>query len=68
MLTRLRELFDKNDIIYKNQFGFQKNKSTTQAIFDLFTGVVDAIDKGNYACSTFYNFAIRHWGNCQKLV
>ena len=37
MLTRLLDFLDKNSIIYKHQFGFQKNnKSTTQAVFDLY--------------------------------
>ena len=57
MLTRLLDFLDKNNITYKHQFGFQKNKSTTQAVFDLYTRTVDALDKGNYACSVFLDFA-----------
>ena len=57
MLTRLLDFLDKNNIIYKHQFGFQKNKSTTQAVFDLYTRIVGALDKGNYACSVFLDFA-----------
>ena len=44
-------------MIYKHQVGFQKNKSTTQAVFDLYTRIADALDKGNYACSVFSDFA-----------
>ena len=45
---------------------FKKNKSTTEAIFDLYTRIVDALDntrivdaldKGNFACSVFLDFA-----------
>ena len=57
MLTRLLDFLDKNNIIYKHQFGFQKNKLTTQAVFDLYTRIADALDKGNYACSVFLDFA-----------
>ena len=35
MLTRLLDFLDKNNIIYQHQFGFQKNKSTTPAVFDI---------------------------------
>ena len=57
MLTRLLDFLDRNNIIYKHQFDFQKNKSTTQAVFDLYTRNVSALDKGNYACSVFLDFA-----------
>ena len=33
MLTRLLDFLDRNNIIYKHQFGFQKNKSTTRVCF-----------------------------------
>ena len=32
MLTRLLDFLDKNNIIYKHQFGFQKSKSTASSI------------------------------------
>ena len=51
MLTRLFDFLDKNNVIYKHQFDFQKNKLTSQAVFDLFTRIVDVFDKGNCACS-----------------
>ena len=58
MLTRLLDFLDKNNIIYKHQFGLKKkNKSTTQAVFDLYTRIVGALDKGDYACSVFFDFA-----------
>ena len=57
MLTRLLDFLDRNNIIYKHQFGFQKNKPTTQAVFDLYTRIVGALDKGDYACSVFFDFA-----------
>ena len=40
MLTRLTKFLDKNE---KHQFGFRKNKSTTQAVFDLYTRIADEL-------------------------
>lgn len=57
MLQRLTSFMEKNKIIYEHQFGFQKNKSTTLAVVDLYTKIVDTLDKGNYACSVFLDFA-----------
>ena len=57
MLNRLVRFLEKNKIIYEHQFGFQKNKSTTLAVVDLYTKIVNTLDKGNYACSVFLDFA-----------
>ena len=56
MLIRLIGFLE-NKIIYEHQFGIQKNKSTTLAIVDLYTKIVKTLDKGNYACSVFLDFA-----------
>ena len=57
MLKRLTSFMEKNKIIYEHQFGFQKNRSTTLAVVDLYTKIVNTLDKGNYACSVFLDFA-----------
>ena len=57
MLNRVIKYLDKNNIIYEHQFGFQKNKSTTLAVVDLYTKIVDSLNKNNYACSVFLDFA-----------
>ena len=57
MLTRLTKCLGKNQIIYKHQFGFQKNKSIGLAVLDLNTKTTKALDSGNYAASVFLNFA-----------
>lgn len=36
MQTRLVSYLEKNKIIYENQFGFQKNKSTSLAVLDMY--------------------------------
>ena len=40
-----------------NKIGFQKNKSYTKAVFDLYTRVADALNKGNYVYNVFLDFA-----------
>ena len=55
MLTRLLDFLDKNNI-YKHQFGFQKNKLTTQAVFDLYTRIVGALG-GTMLVVCFLDFA-----------
>ena len=57
MLKPLTSFIEKNKIIYEHQFGFQKNRSTTLAVVDLYTKIVNTLDKGNYACSVFLDFA-----------
>ena len=57
MLTRLTKYLDKNKIIYEHHFGFQKNRSTALAVFDLSMRITKALDSGNYAASVFLDFA-----------
>ena len=57
MQLRLVKFLEDNKIIYKHQFGFQKNNSTSQAVLDLFSNIIKAIDEGKYACSVFLDFA-----------
>ena len=81
MLTRLSDFLDKNNIIYKHQFGFEKNKLTTQAVFDLYTRIVGVLE-GTMLVVCFWTLQ-KHlillttkycdqnsWykGNCQKVV
>ena len=56
MLFRLTKFLDTHNIIYEHQFGFQKNRSTTLAVFDLNTRIIKASDNGNYAASVFLDF------------
>ena len=43
--------------IFPKQYGFQKNKSTTLAVLDLYAKLINALDKGEYVCSVFLDFA-----------
>lgn len=51
--TRLNDFFVKNSIIKKQQFGFQKSKSTTLAAFQLIHNILLNIDK-KYLTSVLY--------------
>ena len=57
MLSRLTGFLEKSKIIYEHQFRFQKNKSTTFAVFYIFTEIVNSQEKGDLACSVFLDFA-----------
>ena len=57
LLNRLTGFLEKSKIIYEHQFGFQKNKSTTFAVLDIYTEIVNSLDKGDLACSVFLDFA-----------
>ena len=52
--VRLKKFLNKHNIIYIKQYGFQENKSTTPAIFDPCSKIINALDNGNYACNVFY--------------
>ena len=57
MFNRLVNFLEKREIIYENQYDFQKSKSTTHAVFDIHTRIVKALDQGNLASSVFLDFA-----------
>ena len=57
MQTRLVSYLEKNKIIYENQFGFQKNKSTSLAVLDMYSKIIEAIEQKKYMCNVFLDFA-----------
>ena len=57
MQRRLTKFLDQNKIIYEHQFGFQKNKSTTLVILDLYSQILQTLEKKKIACSVFLDFA-----------
>ena len=40
-------------VIFTQQFGFRKNYSTSQTLLNISQKIMDALDKGNYACGVF---------------
>ena len=57
MLSRLTSFLDKNKIIYKHQFEYQKKKSSTLAALDLNVWIAKSLNNGDHSTSVFLNFA-----------
>ena len=57
MQSRLVTFLDKNNIIYEHQYGFQKSKSTTHAIMDMYSKIIDDIENKKLSCNVFLDFA-----------
>ena len=53
MHERVISFLEKNNVIFNHQFGFQKNKSTTLAILDLQTKIIEAIEKNTSLVVSF---------------
>ena len=52
MFVRVLSFLDKENVIYKQQFGFRPKHSTTHAIISI-TEKIRALDKGKFACGVF---------------
>ena len=48
MLNRLLQFLNKNDILYKYQFGFRKNHATSNALTEVIDHIYKSLDEGNY--------------------
>ena len=48
MLNRLLQFLNKNDILYKYQFGFRKNYATSNALTEVIDHIYKSLDEGNY--------------------
>ena len=57
MHSRMTKFLDEHKILFKHQFGFQKNKSTTLAILDLYTKLVENIEGKYFSCCIFLDFS-----------
>ena len=57
MQERLVSYLNKYKIIYEHKYGFQKGKSTSLAIMDMYSNLVDAIENKQYSCGVFLDFA-----------
>ena len=57
MHNRLVKFLDQHKIIFEHQFGFQKNKSTSIAILDVCSQLINAADDKQSSCCIFLDFA-----------
>jgi hypothetical protein len=57
MHCRLTNFLDKYKIIFEHQFGFQTKKSTEYAILDVYSKIIDSIEKKETPCCIFLDLA-----------
>ena len=57
MHNRLMGYLEKYDMSFKHQFEFQKGKSTEHAILDLYSNIIQVIEKQEKASTIFLDFA-----------
>ena len=53
MHKRLYSFLEKNNILFRNQFGFRKNNSTVYALAQITEMIKVSIDKGKFECGIF---------------
>ena len=53
MFVRVLSFLDKENVIYKQQFGFRPKHSTMHAIISITEKIREALDKGKFACGVF---------------
>jgi len=51
--SRLNSFFIRNNIICEEQFGFRRGHSTSLAIVDIYSNILDNLDRKNYTCAVF---------------
>ena len=56
MYNRVIDFIEKNDILYKYQFGFRKGYGTNLAIITLVDKIVNGFENGNFVVGVFLDF------------
>ena len=56
MYKRLKSFLEKHDILYKYQYGFRTNHSTTNALVDVLEYIYGALNYGNYVIGAYVDF------------
>ena len=54
--TRLTSFLEQHNIISRHQYGFQRNKSTTDALSDLFEKIYDNLDNKQHTLAIYLDF------------
>ena len=54
---QLISFLNKQNILSENQYGFQKDKSTSLAILDLIQNITNSLNINNFSCNVFLDFA-----------
>ena len=53
MHKRLYEFLQEHNILFQNQYGFRKNRSTTYALLQITEKIKESIDNKKYGCGIF---------------
>ena len=53
MYARMISFIEKNEILYKAQYGFRKSHSTQHATLDIINSIQTNMDKGLFSCGIF---------------
>ena len=56
MYDRIMDFITKQNLLYKYQFGFRNNHSTSMALITLIDNIMSSIDKGNMVLGVFLDF------------
>ena len=48
MYVRINDFLESHNIIFNHQFGFQRNKSTSLAIYDVYAKLITAVEDKTY--------------------
>ena len=56
MYKRLKSFLEKHDILYKYQYGFRTNHSTTHELADVLKYIYSVLDGGNYVIKVYVDF------------
>ena len=51
--SRLNSFFIRNNVICEEQFGLWRGHSTSLAIADIYSNILDNLDRKNYTCAVF---------------
>ena len=54
---RVYDFFISHNIVYEQQFGFQKNKSTSLAVLNIYSELIKSIENKEFSCCIFLDFA-----------
>ena len=60
MHSRMIKFLDEHKILFKHQFGFQKHKSTTLAILDLYTKLIENIEGKRFFHVVYFLTSLKH--------
>ena len=62
MYWQLKNFLDKNDILFKSQYGFREKHTTQHAVIDIVNIIQNNMDLKLFTCGIFLDFMRRHRG------